>query len=158
MTLRIDAVSSGAAMDTVRELLREYQLQLGVDLSFQGFAEELDLLPGAYAPPGGRLLLATQDGTALGCVALRDAGGGRAEMKRLYVRPQARGLGLGRALAERIVEEARAAGYAELVLDTLPTMGTAHRLYEQLGFRPIAPYNANPVAGTRHLGLSLCTG
>jgi len=139
----------------VRELMLEYQAQLGIDLDFQGFADELASLPGAYAPPRGRLLLATKDGTALGCVALRDAGGGRAEMKRLYVRPPARGLGLGHALAERIIEEARAAGYAEIVLDTLPTMGTAHRLYEQLGFREIPPYNTNPILGTRYFGLAL---
>jgi putative acetyltransferase len=145
-------------LETIRELMREYQAQLGVDLSFQGFDDELAALPGAYAPPSGRLLLARQGGTALGCIALRDAGDGRAEMKRLYVRPQARGLGLGRALAERIVEEARSAGYAAVVLDTLPSMGEAHRLYEQLGFRPIAPYNANPIAGTRHLGLPLRAG
>ncbi len=156
--VQITPVVTAADVATVRLLLREYQVQLGVNLDFQGFEGELAALPGAYAPPHGRLLLATHDGAPVGCAALRDAGAGRAEMKRLYVRPQARGLGLGRALAERIVEEARAAGYAEIVLDTLPTMGTAHRLYEQLGFRPIAPYNANPIAGTRHLGLSLRTG
>lgn len=155
MTLRIEPVRTDDEVEVVRGLLREYQLLLGVDLGFQGFAEELAMLPGAYAPPGGLLLLARQDDEPLGCVALRDAGTGRAEMKRLFVRPAARGLGLGRALAERIIEEARAAGYAEIVLDTLPSMGEAHRLYEQLGFRPVAAYNANPIAGTRHLGLSL---
>lgn len=158
MTVRIVPASAPPEIATVRGLLLEYQAQLGVDLAFQGFAEELATLPGGYAPPGGRLLLATRDGLALGCVAMRDAGAGRAEMKRLYVRPHARGLGLGRLLAERIIEEARAAGYAEMVLDTLPSMGAAHVLYEQLGFRPIAPYNANPVAGTRHLGLTLRAG
>lgn len=155
MTLRIAPVRTDDEVDVVRGLLREYQLLLGVDLGFQGFAEELATLPGAYAPPGGLLLLATRAGEPLGCVALRDAGAGRAEMKRLFVRPAARGLGLGRALAERIIEEARAAGYAEIVLDTLPSMGEAHRLYEQLGFRPVAAYNANPIPGTRHLGLPL---
>lgn len=142
-------------IETVRQLMTEYQELLGVDLSFQGFQEELRSLPGVYAPPAGRLLLALHDGNAIGCVALRAAGGSRCEMKRLFVRPSARGLGAGKALVMRLLDEARAIGYTEIVLDTLPSMGDAQRLYEQFGFRDIAPYRPNPVAGTRYLSKSL---
>lgn len=155
--VQITQVITAADVATIRVLLREYQVQLGVDLDFQGFEGELAALPGAYAPPHGRLLLATHDGAPVGCVALRDAGAGRAEMKRLYVRAQARGLGVGKRLVERIVAEARGAGYAEIVLDTLPSMAAAQKLYEQLGFRDIPAYNASPIAGTRFLGRSLAT-
>lgn len=153
--LAIAPVTTPAELEVVREMLREYQEQLGIDLDFQGFAGELASLPGAYAPPGGRLLLATDDGTPVGCIALRDIGAGRSEMKRLFVRHTARGLGVGKALVERIIAEARAAGFCEIVLDTLPSMDAAQRLYESLGFRDIPPYNANPIAGTRFLALSL---
>lgn len=144
-----------ADLDTVRTLLREYQALLGVDLCFQGFAAELAGLPGAYARPGGRLLLAVHDGAAIGCVALRPLGGARCEVKRLFVRPGHRGLGIGWALTARIVAEARAIGYEEVVLDTLPSMAAAQRLYEELGFKAIPPYCVNPIAGTRYLGKDL---
>lgn len=139
----------------VRALMREYQQQLGVDLSFQGFEAELDALPGSYAPPGGRLLLALHERAPVGCVALQRITHSRAEMKRLYVPPSARGLGVGRKLVAEILAEAQAIGYSEIVLDTLPSMIEAQRLYQQLGFRDIEPYRPNPIAGTRYLGKTL---
>ena len=139
----------------VRQLFREYQAELGIDLCFQGFAAEVEGLPGDYAPPSGRLLLALRDDVAVGCVALRAVDGTRCEMKRLYLRPGARGSGVGRALVERLLSEARAEGYGEVVLDTLPSMAEAQRMYERFGFRDIPPYRANPVAGARYLGLRL---
>lgn len=148
------AVSKGD-IESVRSLFIEYQTRLGVDLCFQGFDAELKGLPGDYAPPGGRLLLACVDGAPVGCVALRAVQGPRCEMKRLFVRPAGRGHGVGRALVARVMDEARAIGYAEMVLDTLPTMAEAQALYQALGFRDIPAYRANPVAGARYLGRSL---
>jgi len=142
-------------IEIVRELLREYERALGVDLCFQGFATELETLPGNYAPPSGRLLIAWHAGHAVGCVALQRVDAQRGEMKRLYVRPAARGLGLGRTLVERVLDDARVIGYKRVVLDTLPTMIEAQRLYEQFGFVDIEPYRANPIVGTRYLGKSL---
>lgn len=139
----------------VRALLREYQQTLGIDLCFQGFQAELDALPGSYAPPGGRLLLARYAGNPVGCIALQPVGTARAEMKRLYVPPSARGSGVGRKLVTTLLDEARTIGYAEVVLDTLPSMVEAQRLYEQLGFRDIEPYRPNPIVGARYLGLTL---
>ena len=155
--MRIHAAESEADVGAARELFREYQRWLGLDLGFQGFAEELANLPGAYAPPKGRLLLASQeeDGVVLGCVALRPWGDGDGEMKRLYVRPRAHGQGLGRKLAEAVITEAKAIGFRRLLLDTLPSMSSAQRLYESLGFVDIAPYRVNPVPGTRFLALDL---
>jgi GNAT superfamily N-acetyltransferase len=138
---------------TIRTLFREYQEALGIDLSFQDFETELQTLPGDYAPPRGRLLLA--DGLPAGCVAMRPLAGDTYEMKRLYVRPPFRKTGLGRELAERILLEARAAGYRRMCLDTLPAMTGAQRLYEILGFREIPPYRHNPIEGTRFLGIDL---
>lgn len=154
-TVRIVPAASPDQIAAVRELLREYQRLLGVDLSFQGFDSELRDLPGDYAPPRGRLLLALQADTVVGCVALRPVDGVRCEMKRLFVRPAFRGIGAGRMLVSAVLSEARAIGYAEMVLDTLPGMDEAQQLYEKLGFRDIAPYHANPVPGTRYLGRSL---
>jgi putative acetyltransferase len=144
-----------ASVATCRELFLEYQEGLGVSLCFQNFDAELAGLPGDYAPPRGRLLLARHGAEPAACVALRPLPGGDAEMKRLYVRPAHRGTGLGRALAERIIGEARALGYGSLKLDTLPSMREAQALYGRLGFVATAPYNDNPVTGTRFLALDL---
>jgi GNAT superfamily N-acetyltransferase len=138
-----------------RALFEEYQRGLGVDLCFQGFAAELAGLPGEYAPPRGRLLLARDGAAAVGCVALRPLGAHDCEMKRMFVRPSHRGGGLGRALALRIVAEARALGYRSMKLDTLPRLAAALALYESLGFAATARYNDNPVAGVRFLALDL---
>jgi ribosomal protein S18 acetylase RimI-like enzyme len=153
--ISIRAASIPADVAVVRELFREYADALGVDLCFQGFEEELATLPGKYAPPAGRLLLAWRDATPVGCVALRPLLDGACEMKRLYVRPQARGTKLGRQLAERICSEARDAGYACIRLDTLPSMEAALSLYRSLGFRPIDAYTYNPVSGVKYLELAL---
>ena len=139
----------------VRRLFRDYADGLVVDLSFQDFETELRELPGKYAPPRGRLLLAWQDTQAVGCVALRPLAQRDCEMKRLFVRAQARGEQLGRRLAEQICQEAREAGYTRICLDTLPTMQSAQALYRALGFRPIGPYVYNPVPGTLFLALDL---
>jgi putative acetyltransferase len=139
----------------VRCLFEEYATGVGIDLCFQGFEEELATLPAGYAPPEGRLLLAFQDDELGGCVALRRLEPGVCEMKRLYVRPAFRSLGVGRMLAERIIGEAREAGYRFMRLDSLPSMAAAIALYKQLGFREIEPYRDNPVEGAVFLELQL---
>ena len=146
---------TGEQVTACRELFVEYQRTLGVSLCFQGFDSELASLPGEYAPPRGRLLLASRAGVPAACVALRPLFHRDAEMKRLYVRPAHRGSGLGRLIATRIIEEARALGYRTLKLDTLPGMRDAQRLYAELGFVETAAYNDNPVDGVRFLALAL---
>jgi putative acetyltransferase len=153
--IEINEVTSQIDVAAVGELFREYQEALGVDLSFQGFASEVENLPGEYAPPRGRLLLARGGGAVAGCIALRPLASDVCEMKRLYVRPEFRAAGVGRLLAARVIADGRAMGYRRMCLDTLPTMSQAQRLYESLGFTDIPPYRHNPIAGTRFLGLDL---
>jgi ribosomal protein S18 acetylase RimI-like enzyme len=142
-------------LELVRTLFREYAASLDTDLCFQNFEAELASLPGTYSPPRGRLLLAFRGVEALGCIALRPIDGADCEMKRLYVRPAARGEGLGRRLVERICQEAREAGYQRIRLDTLPTMTEAIRLYRAMGFEETPPYVYNPVPGALFLALDL---
>jgi putative acetyltransferase len=138
-----------------RRLFEEYAGSLGVDLCFQGFATELAALPGVYAPPRGRLLLALASREAAGCAALRPLTDGVCEMKRLFVGPAFRGQHLGRLLAEQIVVEARAIGYHTMRLDTLPQMQPAIRLYEAIGFRRCAAYYDTPLQDTVFMELHL---
>lgn len=146
-------------IEAVRGLFREYAAALGVDLCFQNFEEELATLPGDYAPPRGALFLAKADGELAGCCALRacDAADypNAAEMKRLYVRPNFRGTGLGRELAQAALDAAREGGYSCVLLDTLDDMEAARSLYEDLGFKEIPPYYHNPIAGAHYLKCSL---
>ena len=141
----------------VRDLFEEYAASIGVDLCFQHFAEELGGLPGDYSPPRGCLLLAMQDERPVGCVALRplDGDGAVGEVKRLYVQPRGRGTGLGRRLAQAVIERARSMDYHELKLDTLAGMTQARALYASLGFRECAAYYDNPLPGVAYLSLSL---
>ncbi len=138
-------VQSDADLLAARNLFLEYADYLGVDLCFQGFQEELDGLPGAYAPPDGRLLLAVEDSEAVGCVAVRKLGYGICEMKRLYVKPAYRGKGLGRGLAGAVIAEARAIGYTKMRLDSLLSLKEAAALYRSLGFIEVPPYRYNPL-------------
>lgn len=157
------AIRDAAAPDlvAVKRLFEAYAASLGVDLCFQGFADELAGLPGAYAPPRGALLLAWQDAEAIGCAGLRplDDEDGRAigEVKRLYVVPHARGSHAGRALMDVLLERARKLGYDTLKLDTLATMTSARALYASLGFRECAPYYRNPLPGVTYMSLLLRT-
>ena len=158
MSLEIVRATSVDQIATARMLFKEYEASLGIELTFQGFAREVAELPGAYAPPAGRLFLATDGAEIAGCVALRPLGDGICEMKRLYVRPSARGARLGRRLAETVIREGRAIGYSRMRLDTLPSMKEAFALYQTLGFREIAPYCENPIVGTRFMELDLAGG
>lgn len=154
--MRFTQASSPDEIDQARALFREYEAWLGLDLCFQNFERELTELPGAYAPPAGRLLLAFDNEQLAGCVALRQLSDGVCEMKRLFLRPQFHGNGRGRALAQRIIDEARGAGYERMRLDTLPEqMGKAIALYRSLGFKEIAPYYNNPVTGALFMELDL---
>jgi putative acetyltransferase len=142
-------------LPVVRELFREYADATGLDLCFQKFDQELAELPGRYAPPAGRLFLAMPGNQAAGCVALRKWEAGVCELKRLYVRSQFRGQGLGRQLAEAVINSAREIGYLRLRLDTLASMTAAIRLYESFGFQRIAPYYENPISDAVYLELVL---
>lgn len=141
--------------DEVARLFEDYAVWIGIDLSFQNFAEELKGLPGAYAPPSGVLLLGRVEGIAAGCVAVRRLSDEDAEMKRLFVRDAFRGLGLGERLARRAILWARRAAYHRLLLDTLPSMSAAHQLYRRLGFKETQAYRFNPVEGARFMTLNL---
>ncbi|MGC4367077.1 GNAT family N-acetyltransferase [Hydrogenophaga sp. R2] len=153
-------LAEGAAdIAAIRELFADYQTDIGIDLCFQGFADELAALPGDYAPPAGALLLATVDGQPAGCCALRpllntdhlDA----CEMKRLFVRRAFRGFGLGRLLVERIMTLGQLAGYTTILLDTLSDMEAARALYQEAGFVEVAPYYHNPIPGAHYLKADL---
>ncbi|AVS72922.1 GNAT family N-acetyltransferase [Paracidovorax cattleyae] len=148
-----------AEMEPVRAIFREYGDSLGIDLQFQGFDAELADLPGDYAPPRGQILLAEVDGAVAGCCALRPLDTAdypnAAEMKRLYVRKAFRGFGLGRQLAEAMLDVARQAGYASVLLDTLDGMESARALYADLGFEEIPPYYHNPIAGSHYLKVDI---
>jgi ribosomal protein S18 acetylase RimI-like enzyme len=183
--LKIVSAEDEGTVERASALFREYAEALRIDLSFQDFEHEVATLPGDYAPPGGRLLLAALDETGaalmdaaaaserriypaapppcgsqppstyVGCVALRRIDDETCEMKRLYVRPQYRGFGTGRKLAQAVIESAREIGYRNMRLDTLPQMGQAQALYRACGFREIPPYRYNPVAGALYFELAL---
>jgi ribosomal protein S18 acetylase RimI-like enzyme len=157
--IQLLAPSAPADLDEVRGIFREYAQGLGIDLRFQQFDEELAALPGEYGPPRGALLVARVDGELAGCCALRPLDTAdypnAAEMKRLYVRKAFRGFGLGRQLAEAVLDAARQAGYACVLLDTLDDMEAARALYEDLGFEAIPPYYHNPIAGAHYLKVDL---
>jgi putative acetyltransferase len=156
---RIYPAKSDAQIEHIRELFLEYAKSLGFSLCFQGFDKELAGLPGDYAPPEGRLYLAEYEGKLAGCAALHKSGAGIAEMKRLYLRPEFRGKGLGRILAERIVQDAYDIGYTKLRLDTVePVMKDAVAMYRRMGFREIEAYRENPMAGTLYMELDLGQG
>ena len=138
-----------------RALFLEYASSLGFDLRFQGFDREVAALPGEYAPPGGTLLLAMADERAVGCVALRALDDQTCELKRLYVRQEARGRGIGRVLCEALIAEAQSLGYARMKLDTVPQMVEAIALYRALGFVPAEPYRYNPLPGAMFMELVL---
>jgi len=154
-TLNIRPATTPAEIETIRELFLEYGESLNFDLCFQGFDDELAALPGAYAPPAGRLLLALHGEAVAGGVGLRPLSPGVCEIKRLYIRPAYRALKAGRRLAEAVIAEARLAGYRAMRLDTLPDMKAAQALYASLGFRDIAPYYDNPIPGARYCELDL---
>jgi ribosomal protein S18 acetylase RimI-like enzyme len=153
--VRIARAESPDQIDEVRRLFREYERFLRVNLCFQSFEAELAGLPGNYAHPAGALLLAMDGPRAAGCVALRRFGDGIGEMKRLFVRPEYRGQGVGRALALRVLQEAIAAGYGFIRLDTLARLKEAMRLYQSLGFKQIKPYYANPLDDVVYWELAL---
>ena len=153
--LRIIPAHAEDYLAHIRELFIEYAEAIGIDLSFQDFAEELSALPGEYAPPAGEVLLALVDGRPTGCVGLRPFGEGVCEMKRLYVRPAFRGRGVGRELARAIIDQARQGGYERMRLDTIPSMKPAVGLYESLGFKTIGAYRYNPIEGARFMELVL---
>jgi ribosomal protein S18 acetylase RimI-like enzyme len=156
--LILQAKSKGHIEQT-RQLFLEYAESLGFSLCFQSFDKELAGLPGDYSPPNGRLLVAEHEGKIAGCVALHKLSDGVCEMKRLYVRPAFRGKALGRALAERVIEEARAIGYTQMRLDTVVgKMDSAIALYRRLGFREIPPYRENPIPGAIYMELDLGAG
>jgi putative acetyltransferase len=138
-----------------RDLFQEYARALGIDLEYQGFAAELAALPAPYMPPRGALVIAYVDGEAAGCAALRPLSDGAAEMKRLYVRPDYRNIGLGNQLINAIIDAARRATFHTLRLDTLPSMSSAQALYHKLGFVETEPYNDKYLPGTRFFALDL---
>jgi GNAT superfamily N-acetyltransferase len=153
--MRIKHAQTPTELDEVRHLFREYEAFLGVDLCFQSFEEELAGLPGKYTSPGGALLIGIHENKTVGCVAVRKLAEEVCEMKRLFVRPGARGTGLGRTLAREIIAVARELGYSLMRLDTLDRLTEAMRLYETLGFQRTTPYYDNPLPGVIYWELDL---
>ena len=154
--IKIAQTEMSEQIEEIRQLFREYEARLGIDLCFQGFENELANLPGKYAPPTGRVFLISAENQPAGCIALRKIADGVCEMKRLYVRANFRGLGLGKMLIEKIITEAKSAGYEKMRLDTLPDkMPEAVKLYESYGFREILPYYENPHRETLFMELDL---
>jgi GNAT superfamily N-acetyltransferase len=153
--MEIVPVSGEERLQAVRQLFQEYWDSFGFTPCFQNFGAELANLPGEYAPPGGRLAIAIIDGRAAGCVALRRVDADRAEAKRLYVRPEFRDRGIGRALLYWVIEQARAAGYRELVGDTMPVMAKALAMYDRMGFERTGPYGEKPTEGAVYIRLCL---
>jgi GNAT superfamily N-acetyltransferase len=154
--ISIQHAETAADIANAQSLFREYETWLDMDLCFQGFEEEVRGLPGRYSMPEGRLLLATTDDKLAGCIALRKFEEEICEMKRLYLREDFRGIGLGNALIESVIEDARGVGYKKMRLDTYPPkMGKAVKLYESYGFYPIPPYYHNPHEGVLYMELIL---
>jgi putative acetyltransferase len=142
-------------IDEARSLIQEYASSIGVSLCFQNFDQEMATLPGEYSPPSGALLLAENEGKPVGCVAIKKISEEVCEIKRLYVRPESRGKGIGKLLTESIIEKARNIGYTKVRLDTLPSMKEAISMYLGMGFKPIEAYRYNPVDGALYLELAL---
>ncbi|HEX9912216.1 MAG TPA: GNAT family N-acetyltransferase [candidate division Zixibacteria bacterium] len=155
MSLKFVWVESAKQLGQIKELFIEYTSSLNFDLCFQNFDKELAGLPGDYAPPDGCLLLAEYETKTAGCVALRKFSEGICEMKRLYVKPEFKGKGIGRGLAVTIIEEVRKLGYSKMLLDTVPSMKEAIALYRSLGFKEIEPYRPNPVKGAIFMELDM---
>lgn len=160
--IHLRVADSAEELSSIRDLFLEYQAYLGIDLCFQGFSQELDTLPGDYAEPAGVLILATIDGMPAGCCAFRPLVSSdhlnACEMKRLFVRPAHRGVGLGRLLVEQVMARASLAGYSNMLLDTLSDMEAARALYQEVGFVEVAPYYHNPLPGAHYLMADLVTG
>ncbi len=160
--IQLRTAESPADLSAIRSLFLDYQAYLGIDLCFQGFAQELDRLPGDYAEPAGLLLLASVDGSPAGCCAFRSLSSSdhlnACEMKRLFVRPAFRGLGIGRLLVEEVMARAAMAGYSNMLLDTLSDMEAARALYQEVGFVEVAPYYHNPLPGAHYLKADLASG
>jgi putative acetyltransferase len=155
VTARLLKPNSPAEWREARRLVEEYAASLNVDLSFQNFAQELEHFEREYSPPSGAFLLAQEKGSFVGCVGLRKLSDTVGEIKRLYVQPTARGLGLGEALVRCIVDEGKKLKYVRLVRDTLPSMLAARSLYQAFGFKPVAPYRYEPGSGKAFLELQM---
>ncbi len=153
--IEISEAATAGQLESAKEMVLEYARSLEFDLDFQDFEEEVSRFPGEYAPPGGRILLALSGGEAAGIVAMHRSSPGVCEMKRLFVRPRFRGLGIGKALALRIIEESRKVGYSKMRLDTLSSMKEATALYLSLGFYEIEPYRFNPLGDAVFMELTL---
>lgn len=153
--IKIISATSNEHVTRAKELIQEYVLSLGFDLNFQNFKEEIDSFPAQYSPPRGCLLVAQYENKIVGCVGLRDQGSDICEMKRMYIQPDFRGQGAGKALTRGLIDKARGMGYIRMRLDTLSSMEAAVRLYISFGFKEISPYRVNPIKGARYFELKL---